>query len=142
MVEFTKYNEFKSEQGKGGVNFKDDTIKVALFEDSYSPDIKEDSVFDDISSEESSGSGYDSGGLTVSNISVSKDNDNDRGVVDGDDVAFEGISVSFRYAVMYKDTGDATTSTLIGYADYGSSTTLDDDNLTVSFSDDGILFIE
>lgn len=140
MVAITLYNEFKKSQAEGGINFSSDTIKCALVEAGYTPNIDSHSNFSDITNE-SSGTGYTAGGSTIANITVTKDNANDRAVIDGDDVAFTGLSVNYRYVVFYKDTGTASTSTLIGYSDNGSSVSLSGDDLTVEFNATGIILV-
>ena len=142
MVTFTLYNEFKEAQANGEIDFSNDTIKCALFESTYTPDIDADSFFDDISANESSGTGYTSGGIALTNVTVTKDNTNDRAVIDADDVAFTGLSVDYQYVVFYKDTGTASTSTLIGYADNGSSVTLSSDDLTIQLNATGLITVD
>ena len=138
MVTFTAFNEGKVELAKGNINFATDTIKVALLESAYTPDIDTQSNFSDISANESSGTNYTAGGNTVANITVTKDNANDRAVIGGDNVTFTDVSISYQYMVLYKDTGTASTSTLIGYADRGSSITISADDVQVNFDAVGI----
>lgn len=138
MVTFTAFNEGKVELASGNIDFVNDTFKVALFESTYTPDIDTQSNWSDISTDESSGTNYTAGGNTVANITVTKDNTNDRAVIDGDDVTFTNVSVSYQYVVLYKDTGTPSTSTLIGYADRGSSITISADDVQVVFDSVGI----
>ena len=138
MVTFTAFNNYKEQLARSGIDWENDTIKVALMTTAYTPNIDTQENWSDVSSNESSGTNYTAGGNTVANITVTQDNVNDRAVVDGDDVVFTNISVSYQYAVMYKDTGTPSTSTLIGYADRGSSVTLSNENIEIRFSATGI----
>lgn len=141
MVTLTAFNEFKKAQGDGSIDFANDTIKVALFESAYTPDIDADSFFDDISANESSGTGYTAGGTTLANVTVTKDNANDRAIIDADDISFTSLTVDYQYAVFYKDTGTPGTSVLIAYADNGSSVSLSGDDLTIQLDSVGLFTI-
>jgi hypothetical protein len=113
------YNNFKEELLKGGINLASDTIKVSLHT-AYTPDRDAHDFFDDIVATEESGTGYTAGGATLANKAVAQDNTNDRATFDADDVTFTGLDVGTPgYAVMRKDTGNNTTSALIGYWELG-----------------------
>lgn len=141
MVVLTAFNEFKKAQGNGTIDFATDTIKVALFETAYTPDIDTQSNLSDIQVNESSGTGYTAGGVALANVTVTKDNTNDRAIIDADDISFSGLTLNYQYAVFYKDTGVASTSTLIAYADNGSSVSLSGDDLTIQLNAVGLLTI-
>jgi hypothetical protein len=46
--------------------------------------------------------------------------------------------MTFRYGVIYSDTGTTSTSPLIGYIDFGEDVSVTDDTLTINFDADGI----
>jgi len=125
----------------GSIDLDTDTIKVALVTSSYSPDKDNHDFFDDVQSYEVSGDGYTAGGATLNNKSVTQDNTNDRGVLDADDVTWSNSTITARGAVLYKDTGDPSTSPLICYFDFGEDKSSSDGDFTIQWSADGILYI-
>lgn len=134
------YNSFKKHIQNGDIDLDTDTIKVALVDSTYTPDIDNHEYFSDITGEVS-GTGYTAGGATLSNTSVTQDNTNDRGVFDADDVTWTSSSITARGAVIYKSTGTASTSPLICYKDFGSDKTSSNGDFKITWSSDGILYL-
>ena len=135
------YNSFKKKIMDGSIDLDTDTIKVALVTSSYSPDKDNHDFFDDVQSYEVSGDGYTAGGATLNNKSVTQDNTNDRGVFDADDVTWSNSTITARGAVLYKDTGDPSTSPLICYFDFGEDKSSSNGDFTIQWNADGILYI-
>lgn len=123
---------------KGNIDLDTDTIKVALVTSSYTPDIDAHEFFDDITNEVS-GSGYSAGGMALSNKSVSIDDTDDEGVFDADDPVWTSATITARGAILYKDTGDPSTSPLIGYLDFGSDKTSTAGDFLLIVDSEGIL---
>lgn len=128
------YNNFFEEaaeafyQGKGSVG----TFKMALMTSSYTPDADNHAFYSDLTNE-ASGSGYTSGGNAVANLTITQDNTNDRANVDFDDVTFTGVSLTdVDSFVLYEDTGTASTSTLILYAEFSEGAQTFSGDITVS----------
>ena len=113
------YNSFKQKIMDGSIDLDTDTIKVALVIASYTPDQDNHESFADITNEVS-GTGYTAGGATLSNVSITKDNTDNEGVFDADDVTWSNSTITARGAVVYKDSGTPATSWLICYIDFGS----------------------
>lgn len=59
--------------------------------------------------------------------------------LDADDVTWASSTITARYAVIYKDTGVATTSPLIGFVDFGQDESSSNGNFTIQWSANGIL---
>jgi len=111
----TLYNNFKEELMLGQIDLVDDTVKVALVT-GHTPDIDTHDFFDDVSGDEESGTGYTAGGETLASKTVTQDNTNDRAAWDAADVTWSGLDVGTpSHAIVYKSTGVASTSALIGY---------------------------
>lgn len=122
MATGVAYNNYKKIAFEGGVNFNSDTIKMALLANTYTPDIDTDIYFDDVSANElATGHGYTAGGVTLASKTVTADLTDNKGVMDCDDPTWTADATGFtaRYAVLYKDTGDPSTSPLIAYWDFG-----------------------
>jgi len=152
-VSINKYNMFLKTQMNGGsdttgsstsnaarvVDFDTDTIKMALCTSSYTPSASGHAAFNSVSNEVS-GTNYSSGGVTLSSPTLSESG----GTVtfDAADYVFSQSGSGFsnaRYAVIYKSTGTAATSTLICYIDFGADKGNVDGDFTVSFNASGIV---
>lgn len=120
------YNSLKKKLLQANINFESDTLKFALLANTYTPNIDTDEFFDDVSTHElATLGGYTAGGVTVAGKTVSQDSTNDEGVFDCTNPTWtaDGTGFTARFAVLYKSTGDATTSPLIAYWDFGTDQT-------------------
>lgn len=152
MATIHKYNTFLKTQMNGGndttglsvsnaarvIDFDTDTIKIMLCTSSYSPDAVAHACVNSVTNEVS-GTGYTSGGITLTNTSLTLSG----GTVtfDADDVTwFESVGGfnDARYAVIYKDTGTANTSTLFAYIDLVSNKGNADADLVIQMNALGI----
>lgn len=130
MATFSKFNQFTKDLIDGVHDFDAHTFKVML---TNTAPIASNTVKANLT-EISAGNGYTAGG-TATTISTSTSS----GVakVTGTDVVFTaagGTIGPFRYIAVYNDTPSSPTDPLIGYADYGSSITLNaGETFTVDF---------
>lgn len=122
-----------------GTGVGGDTIKVALLADTYTPDQDAHDFFDDVSAHEVSGTGYTAGGVALVGKSFSYTGATNNIVLDADDVTWPNSTITARYAVVYKDTGTASTSPLLGLADFEQNETSSAADFTVSWDAAGIL---
>lgn len=134
------YNSAKQKLMDGSIDLDTDTIKVALVTASYSPSQDDHEFFDDITNEVTS-SNYAAGGSALANKAVTKDNTNNRGVFDADDLSWSSVTFSPRAAIIYKDTGNAATSPLIAYIDFGSDQVVSSGTFSIHWSSSGILYV-
>jgi hypothetical protein len=123
------------------VDFDTDTIKVALLSSSYTPDQDVHDYFNDVSTYEVSGTGYTAGGNTLASKTVTYDAANNVIVLDAADTTWASSTITARYAVIYDATGTASTSTLIGYIDFGSDQSSTNGNFTITYDSTGIVRI-
>lgn len=103
------------------VDFDSDTIKVALVTSSYTPNQDTHDYWDDVATNEVSGTGYTAGGETLANKTVTYTSGTNVTKFDASDVSWASSTITARYAVIY----DATPATnaakpLIAYVDFGS----------------------
>jgi len=120
-MSITFYNSYKVDALNAAINLASDTIKCAFLTSAYTPSQDNDDFWDDVSANEVTPSGtYAEGGVTLTNKAVTKDNTDNEGVFDCDDISVTGATITARYAVFYKDTGTPSTSKLICYDDFGS----------------------
>lgn len=133
------YNGFKKHIMDGSLDLVNDTIKCALMANTYTPDIDADEFWSDVSADEASGTNYTAGGNALTTKTTTIDDTNDRGLYDADNPVFSNVTITARYAVIYKDTGVAGTSVLIGCLDFGSDQTATAGDFTVNLNAAGLL---
>lgn len=114
------YNNGKLKLVNGTIDLDTDTLKVSLHTSSYTPNIDTHVFFSDLTNE-ITGTGYVAGGATLTTVSLTVDTTNDRVYLDADDTTWVNSTLTARYAVLYKSTGVAGTSPLIGYIDFGAN---------------------
>lgn len=95
------------------------TIKCALVADTYTPNQDTHDNWDDVSSHEVSGTGYTTGGATLTLSDPTVDTATNEIGMDATDVQWTNSTIIARYAVIYFASGTPSTSTLIGYVDFG-----------------------
>lgn len=121
------------------IDLSADTIKAMLVTSSYTPDIDAHDFINDASANEASGTGYTAGGATLANKTLAYVGASNLVKFDADDASWTiSSALSARYCILYKDTGNAATSPVIGYIDFGSTFSLSSGTLTVTFNASGI----
>ena len=116
------------------------TYKLALLTSTYTPDIDNDTYWSDISTNEVSGTGYTAGGSAVSGLTVIVDDTNDLAYLDATDLTFSTVTVTFRYAVLYEDTGTPATSKIVAVIDpTGTDRSPYAGDYTITWATDGVI---
>lgn len=134
------YNEFKDALGDGDIDLNNDTLKLALV-NNYTLDIDNHTVWSDVSANEVSGTGYTAGGQALTSVTWTKDAANDESVLEAADVTWSSSTITADGAVLYRDTGTASTSQLIAFFDFGTDQSSSNGDFTVSWSANGILAV-
>ena len=109
------YNSFKLKLAQAGINLSTDTLNIALLTSAYTPNIDTDTYFGDINSREASGTNYTAGGQALTTQALTNDLTNNRTYLTADNPHWDSSTITARYAVFYKNTGNPATSPLIGY---------------------------
>lgn len=122
------------------VDWASDTVKVALTTSGYTPDQDAHDFFNDVTNEVSA-TGYTAGGAALGSKTVSYDTATNETRLDAADVSWTAASFTCRYAVVYKDTGTASTSPLLGYVDFGGDETVASGTFTIAWDSTGVLKI-
>lgn len=113
------YNSFFEDLARGAIDLDTDTIKVILVTSAYTENKDTHTKRSDVTNEVT-GTGYTSGGLTVS-ITITKDTVNDRLDVSLGTVSWSSSTITARKAIYYKSRGGAATADeLIAVNDFGS----------------------
>lgn len=121
----------------GEIDLDTHTIKVALCTSSYSVDQDAHDYFNDVTNEVS-GTGYTAGGATLANKTVGYTAGTNTFKFDADDVVWSASTITARYAVIYRDTGTASTSPLIAYVDFGADVSSTGAAFTITWDSAGI----
>jgi hypothetical protein len=100
--------------GAVSLDWDTDTIKAMLTTSTYTPDQDLHDRKDDVTNEVV-GTGYTAGGQALAGKTVTYTAATNKIMLDADDVTWAGSTITARTAVIYKDTGVATTSPLICY---------------------------
>lgn len=109
------------------------SFKAALYTAAYTPN-KDTDEFRAGLSGEASGTGYTAGGQAVT-VSVADDAANDRvNVTFSSPLTWPSSSITARYLVIYKDTGNAATDPLFCCIDHGSEVTSTASTFTFTIS--------
>jgi hypothetical protein len=114
------------------VDWLNDTIKVRLVPSSYTPD--QDAH--EFASSLPAAVGTDQ---TLATKTANYDGSANRVTFDAADAVWTALTGTFRFAVVYKDTGTAATSPLACYVDFGVDTTASAQDLTVMWNAAGIM---
>ena len=136
------YNNFAAELLRANVDLESDTIKIALITDSYTLDEDGHTHFDDITNE-ATGAGYTAGGITLTNITVTVDNTDDKAYISADSPEWDSVTftTAVRGAIIYKDTGTASTSPLIMEIAFNADQDPQDVDFVINFDPDGVFDI-
>lgn len=120
---------------QGDIDWDADTFKIALVTSSWTPAGTETQWADISANEVTTGSGYTTGGETMTTIAATNTS------ADANDVTWVALSKTFAYAVVYRSgTVGGLTDPVIGYIDIGNTTVTSVD-YTVQWSVNGVFTI-
>lgn len=133
------YGSFLSKALNKEVDWDTDAFKVALVSSSYTPNQDTHDYWDDVVSNEVSGTGYTAGGATLTSKTISYDSSSNVITLDAADAVWSTSTITARYAVIYSDAGASNAAkVLVGYIDFGSDQSSSAGNFTVTFDSTGI----
>jgi hypothetical protein len=104
--------------GRGRVDLLTADLRAALLTSGYSP-ADTHQWFADVQSFETVGAGYTAGGTALPNTAFDFDLDAGRAVLTCDQLLFDQAGFTARYAVVFAAAGDAGSSPLLAYVDFG-----------------------
>ena len=110
------FNAFKKYIADGTIDLDSDTINVALFTSSLTPNVSTQAKFADLTNELTTANGYNAGGQALANKSVTQAGGT--ATFDADDHTWSatGSGLTARYEVLYKvGTANGVVNPLIGY---------------------------
>ncbi len=122
------------------VDWDTDTIKVMLCTSSYTPD-QDTHIYKSSVTNEVTGTGYTAGGATLANKTITYTGSTNTIKLDADDITWSNSTITARYAVIYDDTGTDSTSTLLGYIDFGEDQVSSAGSFTIKWDAGGIFTV-
>lgn len=126
--------------GSAPINWTSDTIKVALCTNAYTPNQDTHEFFSDVTNEVS-GTGYSAGGAALTTKAKTYTGATNVIMLDADDAVWTTATLTARYAVIYKSTGTAGTSPIMGYVDFGADVSSTAASFTIVWDAAGIFTI-
>jgi len=130
------YGSFVEKLSNKEIDYESDDIKLMLCDNNYTPNLTTD-IYKNQVTNEVSGDGYTSGGELLTGKSITYDS----GVTSyiASSLQWLNITTTFRYAVLYDDTGNDATSPLIAYFDFGDDVILEISTFTINFSSSEVI---
>jgi len=133
-ITFTKYDSYKNDLLQGNIDLDSDTLKVALVTSDYTFSAAHN-FFDDITGELSATGGYTAGGATIASPTISS------GAFDAADTSWSSATFTTAGGVVYKSTGTAGTSPLIGFINFDGNQSPADQTFKIVWNAAGIITI-
>lgn len=132
------YNQFLNLIANKEINFNNDELKVMLVSSAYTPNINSHKYKSDIVGE-STGTGYNAGGLSLQNVKYTVDNS--VATLSADNPKWEELDIdNVRYVVLYDNTPESDSSKpLLCYIDLGDTLNILNAELEVIWNVDGIM---
>ena len=129
-------NVFKEELLKGNHDFDGGaTYKIALFTSSKTVSASDPTAFN--TTNQISGTGYTSGGATLTSPAVIGGSSESTARVDFADVSFTSATFTARFAQIYRSDGSAPTNDSVLVLDFGGDFTATAGTFTIQFPDNG-----
>lgn len=124
------------------IDWDTDTIQCSLHTSAYTIAFDTDDFWNDATNE-ITGTGYTTKGVTLGTKTVQYDTGSDEVRLDAADAAWTSSSFTARSAVIWKDTaGASTTDPLIGWVNFGGDETVASGTFTITWASNGVLVID
>jgi len=117
----------------GALDLNNDVLKVALMSNSYTVD-KDTNLF--VNTYEITGTGYTSGGATLTGSVVTQDDTGDLAKWDANDVEWPSSTITARYAVIYNTTNS---DAIVCVFDFGADQTATNGLFALRWNASGIM---
>jgi hypothetical protein len=119
-----------------------DTFKIALLDNTHTPDQDAHDYFSDVVADEVSGTGYTAGGATLASFAATYDAGTNTIKLDATDPSWASSTITARYAVIYDATpGTDATRPLLVFIDFGADVSTTNGTFSITFNASGIATI-
>lgn len=129
------YNQFKEYSMDGTIDVDNDTFKLGLLDDTYTPAATH-ATWGEISGDEVSATNYTTGGTTLGSVTWTLSGATC--TFDAADCAWAAVSFTARYGVIYDTTPAAPTNPLVCLIDFTENKTVSAATFTIQFNSGGI----
>jgi len=129
----------KDQWGATPVNWVSDTIKTSLHLVAYVPNQDTDEFFSAATNELTATGGYTAGGVTLGSKSLTYDSPTNEARLIAGNASWASATFTCRIAVVYKSTGTAATSPVMGYVDMGADQSVSSGTFTIQWDATGVL---
>lgn len=134
-------NSFATKLGTASINLSTDTFKVMLLANTYTFDTDAHAARSDVSSHEVTGTGYTAGGIALGSNTWTQDNSNNRTAFDAADPSFATVTLTARYAVVYKNSGTAATDWIVAVINFGADQVIAGINFELTLNAAGLFVV-
>ena len=121
------------------IDWVNDTIQVSLHTSAYVPNQDTHQYYTDLTNELATGNGYNAGGYTLVNKTLTYDATSNETRLDADDAQWTAATFTCRIGCIYKSTGTSTTSPVMGYVDMGADQSVSSGTFTIQWDATGVL---
>ena len=121
-----------------GIDWVNDSIKVALCTTTYTPDQDAHQYYSDLTNELPTGGGYTKGGIALTGKTATYDAATNKTTLDADDLSIATATFDCRYAVIFDDT-PAVSKPLLGYVDFGETISPRNGPFKIEWAADGAI---
>jgi len=121
-----------------GIDWVNDSIKVALCTASYTPDQDAHQYYSDLTNELPTGGGYTAGGIALTGKTAAYDAATNKTTLDADDLSIATATFDCRYAVIFDDT-PAGNKPLLGYVDFDETISPRNGPFKIEWAADGAI---
>ncbi len=125
------------------IDWNTDEIRTSLHTVTYVPAKDTDDFFNDATNELGTAGGYTANGVQLTTPTIVYDTGSDEIRLDADNAVWTSASFTCRIAVVWKQTGGAsTTDPLITYVDFGGDETVASGTFTIAWAANGVAVID
>ena len=133
-------NSMKYDVAGGRIDLDTDTFGIILVTSAYTMNPDTHSKRSDVTNEVANGGGYTTGGKTLTGVTLTQNNTNDRADWDANDPSWPTSTITARGAVIFKSRGGAASADeLVVYLDFGSDIVSTNGTFSVAFDPVAIL---
>lgn len=126
----------------GQIDLDTDTLKVMLVTSAYTPNVDTHEFRDDVTGEVT-GTGYTTGGETLTGVTVTVNTATDQITLNADDVTWEDATITARWAIVYKSLGGAASADRLLFAyDFVTDKSSSDSDFVIAWSASGLMVSE
>jgi hypothetical protein len=127
---------------QGQINYTTDTIKFAMLKSSYTINLNDHVTLEDLVMATNECDDVDYSRKTLTSKAITFDGINNRVSLNADNIEYLNSTISAAYGVVFQDTGDESTSNLIGVIDFEGTKSSTNGDFKIIWGAEGMLYID